>query len=123
MQCKPQFCALMSVAMFSSLGLPGLNGFIGEILIFKGSFGLVPVATAFASAGLLVTAAVFLRAMQKLFSGPLAASCENFQGLTTTEKICVIPATLLMLALGVFPQPLFELFNATMVSVASTFAP
>jgi NADH-quinone oxidoreductase subunit M len=122
MQCQPQFCALMSVAMFSSLGLPGLNGFIGEILIFKGSFGLVPVATAFAAIGLLITAAVFLRAMQKLFSGPLAASCENFPVLTTTEKIGVIPATLIMIFIGVYPQPVFQLFNATVAGMAKLFS-
>jgi len=42
MQCAPLLCGWMSVAMFSSLGLPGLNGFIGEFLIFKGSFALAP---------------------------------------------------------------------------------
>ena len=41
MQRTPLLCAWMSVAMFSSFGLPGLNGFIGEFLIFKGSFALV----------------------------------------------------------------------------------
>ena len=40
MQRTPLLCGWMSVAMFSSLGLPGLNGFIGEFLIFKGSFAL-----------------------------------------------------------------------------------
>jgi NADH-quinone oxidoreductase subunit M len=118
MQSRPQLCALMSVAMFSSLGLPGLNGFIGEILIFKGSFGMVPVATAFASLGLLMTAAVFMRAMQELFSGPLAAGCAEMPGMSTAEKIGVIPATLLMIALGVAPQPMFRLFNATVAGMA-----
>ena len=62
--------------MFSSLGLPGLNGFVGEFLIFKGSFALAAGYTAVAVLGLLITAIVFLRAMQSLFSGPLAESCE-----------------------------------------------
>ena len=123
MQRTPRLCALMSVAMFSSLGLPGLNGFIGEILIFKGSFGLVPVATAFAALGLLITAAVFLRAMQKLFSGPLADSCSEFPELTLHEKIVLVPVTLLMLALGVAPQFLFNLFNATVAALSANFVP
>jgi NADH-quinone oxidoreductase subunit M len=121
MQRTPVLCALMSVAMFSSLGLPGLNGFIGEILIFKGSFGLVPVATACASLGLLITAAVFLRAMQKLFSGPLAASCREMPDLTPVEKIRVIPVTIFMLALGIAPEPLFNIFNATVVEMSKLF--
>ena len=72
MQRTPLLCGWMSVAMFSSLGLPGLNGFVGEFLIFKGSFALAPAFTAVAVLGLLFTAITFLRAMQSLFSGPLA---------------------------------------------------
>src|SRR6266508_2958824 len=72
MQRTPLLCGWMSVAMFSSLGLPGLNGFIGEFLIFKASFAMAAAFTAIAVIGLLVTAIVFVRAMQALFSGPLA---------------------------------------------------
>src|SRR5438132_669365 len=74
MQRTPLLCGWMSIAMFSSLGLPGLNGFIGEFLIFKGSFAIAASFTAVAVIGLLVTAIVFARAMQALFSGPLAES-------------------------------------------------
>ena len=56
MQRAPLFCGWMSVAMFSSLGLAGLNGFIGEFLIFKGSFALAASFTAVAVLGLLFTA-------------------------------------------------------------------
>ncbi|MBI3879197.1 MAG: NADH-quinone oxidoreductase subunit M, partial [Verrucomicrobia bacterium] len=52
----PVFCGLMGIAVFSSLGLPGLNGFVGEFLIFKGAFPLAPWATALSVAGLLLTA-------------------------------------------------------------------
>src|SRR5207253_3503740 len=76
MQRTPILCGWMSVAMFSSLGLPGLNGFIGEFLIFKGSFAISASFTAIAVIGLLVTAIVFMRAMQALFSGPLAENCS-----------------------------------------------
>src|SRR4030095_17014832 len=56
MQRTPLLCGWMSVAMFSSLGLPGLNGFVGEFLIFKGSFAMAASFTAIAVIGLLVTA-------------------------------------------------------------------
>ncbi len=85
MQRTPLLCGWMSVAMFSSLGLPGLNGFIGEFLIFKGSFMLASVATSIAVLGLLFTAVTFLRAMQQLFSGPLAESCASFPDLLQRE--------------------------------------
>src|SRR5206468_1887395 len=83
----------------SSLGLPGLNGFIGEFLIFKGSFALAASFTAIAVIGLLVTAIAFARAMQTLFSGPLAESCRAFPDLLRSERLVVVPVTLLMFAI------------------------
>src|SRR5204862_4582514 len=87
MRRTPLLCGWMSVAVFSSLGLPGLNGFIGEFLIFKGAFAITAWATAIAVIGLLVTAIVFVSAMQSLFSGPLAESCSAFPDLSRGEKL------------------------------------
>ena len=104
--------------MFSSLGLPGLNGFIGEFLIFKGSFAMAAIFTAIAVIGLLVTAIVFMRAMQFLFSGPIAESCSTFPDLLRGEKFVVVPVTLLMFAIGIAPQFIFNIFNMTVVHMA-----
>ena len=117
MQRTPLLCGWMSVAMFSSLGLPGLNGFIGEFLIFKGSFALAASFTAVAVIGLLVTAIVFARAMQALFSGPLTESCSAFPDLGRTEKVVVVPVTLLMLAIGLAPQFVFNIINTTVIQM------
>ncbi|HEY2125297.1 MAG TPA: proton-conducting transporter membrane subunit, partial [Chthoniobacterales bacterium] len=122
MQRTPLLCGWMSVAMFSSLGLPGLNGFIGEFLIFKGSFAITASYTAVSVIGLLVTAIVFLRAMQSLFSGPLAENCAAFPDLLGREKLVVVPVTLLMFAIGIAPQFLFNIFNTTVVQMARFFA-
>ena len=108
--------------MFSSLGLPGLNGFIGEFLIFKGSFAITASFTAVAVIGLLVTAIVFIRAMQALFSGPLAESCSAFSDLLPTEQVAIIPVALLMFAIGLAPQFIFNIFNATIVQMAQLFS-
>src|SRR6266436_91737 len=118
MQRTPLLCGWMSVAIFSSLGLPGLNGFIGEFLIFKGSFAIAPGFAAIAVIGLLVTAIVFVRAMQSLFSGPLAESCSAFPDLLPGEKLVVVPITLLMFAVGIAPQFIFNIFNTTVVQMA-----
>ena len=121
MQRIPLLCGWMSVTMFSSLGLPGLNGFIGEFLIFKGSFALTGAFTAIAVIGLLVTAIVFARAMQSLFSGPLADSCSAFPDLLPGEKLVVVPVALLMFAIGIAPQFVFNIFNATVAQMAQLF--
>jgi len=122
MQRTPLLCGWMSVAMFSSLGLPGLNGFIGEFLIFKGSFAVAASFTAVAVIGLLVTAIVFMRAMQALFSGPLAENCSAFPDLQRSEKFVVVPVTLLMFAIGITPQFIFNIFNTTVVQMTRLFA-
>ncbi|MEY2500865.1 MAG: NADH-quinone oxidoreductase subunit [Verrucomicrobiota bacterium] len=122
MQRTPLLCGWMSVAMFSSLGLPGLNGFVGEFLIFKGSFSLATIPTAVAVLGLLFTAITFLRAMQLLFSGPLSDTCRAFPDLLGREKFVVIPVTLLMFAAGTAPQFLFNLFNGAVVQMTRLFA-
>jgi len=122
MQRTPLLCGWMSVAMFSSLGLPGLNGFVGEFLIFKGSFATAASFTAIAVLGLLFTAVTFMRAMQALFSGPLAESCGGFSDLVRGEKFVIVPVTLLMFTIGISPQFIFNIFNATVVQMARLFA-
>jgi len=122
MQRTPLLCGWMSVAMFSSLGLPGLNGFIGEFLIFKGSFAVAASFTAVAVIGLLVTAIVFARAMQALFSGPLTESCSAFPDLIGSEKLVVVPVTLLMFAIGIAPQFVFNIINTTAIQMTRLFA-
>jgi NADH-quinone oxidoreductase subunit M len=122
MQCAPFLCGWMSVAMFSSLGLPGLNGFIGEFLIFKASFAVAATFTAIAVLGLLFTAVTFMRAMQALFSGPSVATFSAFPDLRLGERFVVVPVTLLMFAIGIAPQFIFNIFNTTVAQMARLFA-
>jgi len=122
MQRAPLLCGWMSVAMLSSLGLPGLNGFIGEFLIFKGSFAIAASFTAVAVIGLLFTAVVFMRVMQSLFSGPFVENGVAFAELRPNEKWVIIPVTLLMFAIGIAPQFLFNIFNSTVVQMARLLA-
>ncbi len=111
----PVFCGLMGLALFSSLGLPGLNGFIGEFLIFKGVFPLVPWAAVLALPGLLVTAIFILTVIQKVWCGPLSEKWARFPDLTYNEGAVVFPATLLMFALGIWPQFIIAVINPTVV--------
>jgi NADH-quinone oxidoreductase subunit M len=122
MESAPLLCGWMSVAMFSSLGLPGLNGFIGEFLIFKASFAVTAIFTSIAVLGLLFTAVTFVRAMQALFSGPATDTTNAIVDLTRGEKFVVVPVTLLMFAIGLAPQFIFSIFNTTVVQMARLFA-
>lgn len=117
----PVFTGLMGVALFSSLGLPGLNGFVGEFLIFKGAFALAPWAAAAAVPGLLLTAIFLLTLMQRVFHGPLAPSWSGLADLTRGERLLWAPALVVMLGLGLYPQPVLALTNATLVALAGSW--
>lgn len=111
----PVLAGLMGIALFSSLGLPGLNGFPGEFLIFKGSFALAPLPTAFAAIGLFVTAVFLLTMIERVFTGPLDPGWLTFPDLTTAERLTVAPIIALMFVAGLFPQTLIALFNQTVL--------
>jgi NADH-quinone oxidoreductase subunit M len=113
----PVFCGLMGIALFSSLGLPGLNGFIGEFLIFKGAFSLVTWATALSALGLLLTAVFILTVLERVFNGPLNATWSKMPDLTLKERLVVAPALVLMFVLGVYPQLVLGVVNSTVVQM------
>jgi NADH-quinone oxidoreductase subunit M len=116
----PVFTGLMGIALFSSLGLPGLNGFVGEFLIFRGSFPLVTWATSLSVIGLLVTAIFILGILQRVFYGPLPETWASFPDLTLRERLALVPVIGLMFALGLYPQLILGVVNHTAMQMALT---
>jgi NADH-quinone oxidoreductase subunit M len=114
-QATPLLAGFMGIALFASLGLPGLNGFPAEFLIFKGVFPLSKWAAALAAIGLFVTATYILRIIHHVFNGPLSDSRTPVADLGFAERIVVIPAVFVMFALGFFPQALIGFYNSTIV--------
>jgi NADH-quinone oxidoreductase subunit M len=119
----PVFTGLMGVALFSSLGLPGLCNFVGEFLIFKGVFGLVPWAAVLALPGLMITAVFLLGLVQSVFNGPLNERWKGFRDLSIGERAALAPALGLMLAVGVYPDLVVRVFNRTMTGLVGGGAP
>lgn len=111
----PVFCGLMGVALFSSLGLPGLNGFVGEFLIFKGVFPLAPWAAGWSVLGLLVTAIFLLTILQRVFNGPLNEKWSKLPDLTLAERALVAAPVALMFVLGLWPRLVLDVINPTAV--------
>ena len=117
----PVLCGLMGIALFSSLGLPGLNGFVSEFLIFRGVFPLSWISGTIAVLGLLITAAVILTVIQRIFTGPLPQRWSNFADLSTGERLAIAPALILMLLLGLFPQLALSTVNATVTHLLASW--
>ena len=115
----PLFAGLCGIAMFSSLGLPGLNGFVGEFLIFRGVFGLVPWAAAIGCLGLFATAYFLLTFWQRVFHGPPGPGVASFRDLSGLEIVTLAPGVALMFVLGVWPQLLVGVFNPLVTAWAA----
>ncbi|MGD0095427.1 MAG: NADH-quinone oxidoreductase subunit M [Terracidiphilus sp.] len=111
----PVLAGLMGIALFSSLGLPGLNGFVGEFLIFRGVFSLAWVAATVSVLGLLVTATVILTVIQKVFWGLVAEHCENFPDLHHSERMALAPVIGLMFLVGLVPSLIVDSVNPTVL--------
>jgi len=113
----PVFCGLMGIALFSSLGLPGLNGFIGEFLIFRGVFPLATWTAALAVIGLLVTAIFILTILQRVFSGPLNERWSTMPDLSIGERLALLPPIAIMFVLGLYPQLVLGVIHSTVVKM------
>jgi len=113
----PVLAGLMGIALFSSLGLPGLNGFVGEFLIFRGVFSLAWVAATVSILGLLVTAVVILTVIQKVFSGPTPEHWASFPDLHHGERLAMAPVIGLMLLVGLLPQLILDSVNPTVINL------
>jgi len=111
----PVFSGLMGIAIFASLGLPGLNGFPAEFLIFKGAFPLAVRITSIAVLGLLMTAVFLLTILQKVFSGPVNPRWEKMADLTLTERLALAPVIALMFVLGLYPQLITGMVHGTVM--------
>lgn len=103
----PRFATLFAIGAFASLGLPAFSGFIAEFQVFTGSIATAP-ATALAVLGILITAALFLRALQQLFTGQTRGSSIGFGDLRHSEMWSVAPLLGLSLLIGVLPRPLLD---------------
>ena len=115
----PIFAGLCGISLFSSLGLPGLSGFVGEFLIFRGVFGLTPWAAGVACLGLLATALFLLTFWQRVLHGPAGRCAAGFKDLSVREILTLAPLIALMFVLGIWPQLLARLINPLVTAWAA----
>jgi NADH-quinone oxidoreductase subunit M len=109
----PRLAAVAVLASFASLGLPGLAGFVAEVQIFIGTFSVYPVLAAVGLIGLLITAALFLQFLQKVFFGELPDSRVGFADLDRREMVVLGSLTALIVIVGVDPRLLLDLIETT----------
>jgi NADH-quinone oxidoreductase subunit M len=110
----PVYSALMLIVTLSSMGLPGLNGFVGEFTILLGAWGagqpgaalVTPWFAGLAAVGVILAAVYILLMFQKLFLGPVTKDeNRNLPDLNWREVVTLLPLLVLIFWIGLYPKP------------------
>jgi NADH-quinone oxidoreductase subunit M len=104
----PIFSAAFMIVMLSSIGVPGLNGFVGEYLILIGAFMTARWYVVIAAAGVILAALYLLWAYQRVFHGEPDEANESFAELILKEAAVLLPFIGVIVFTGIYPKPMLE---------------
>ncbi|UCH61765.1 MAG: NADH-quinone oxidoreductase subunit M [Fidelibacterota bacterium] len=126
----PRYAAVFLIVTLASIGLPGLNGFVGEFLIIVGSFNTQPVAAIVAVVGVILSAIYLLWLVHRVFFGQPAVALsgigETGKGpklpdLTSREWAVMLPVLGMVIILGVYPQPFLKRIEPSVTTLVNTY--
>ena len=104
----PIFAAVFMVVMLSSIGLPGMNGFVGEFLALIGAFAAFKWWAIVAATGVIIAALYLLWAYQRVFHGPAEGDNADMPDLTWSEGAVILPFLVAIFFMGLYPKPVLE---------------
>lgn len=105
----------------TSLGLPGLSGFVSELLVFIGLFQTYPVAGILSVIGATITAIYILRLIAKVFFGSPSHEYTNKDGILKADTFSSLILTFFLFLLGLFPFPFIEAVDGSIVNILDLF--
>jgi NADH-quinone oxidoreductase subunit M len=111
-QVMPRYWGMTTIGFFAALGLPGMAGFVSEVLTLVGAYDAADprfkVLVVISTIGIVITAAFLLYAMQRVFLGNLNEKYKNYSDMTFREVFCQAPLLFLCVLLGVMPFLLLD---------------
>jgi NADH-quinone oxidoreductase subunit M len=124
----PWYAAVFVIITMSSIGVPGTNGFVGELMIILGTFVSLPLGShgrlqaILASLGVILAAVYMLSVVQKTFFGPLTnPKNRNLPDLNVRESIALAPLVALVFVLGLFPNIVVEPMKESVATVLDRY--
>jgi len=116
----PVYGGILIFTSMASLGLPGLNGFISEFLVVRGSWPIFTLYTALAMIGLLFTGAYILKGIKQVLHGPLNEKwIGHLTEINPREIFVIAPLMVLMLWIGVWPAWILDVINRAVLALLS----
>jgi NADH-quinone oxidoreductase subunit M len=110
----PAFTAVFLIVTLSSIGLPGLNGFVGEFLILVGTFRINALYAVLAMLGIILAAVYMLWMFQRVMFGPVTEDANRrLPDLTPREVAVLVPILILIVWIGIYPQPFLRTTEAS----------
>lgn len=112
----PVYTAIVAIAFFASLGLPGLSGFISEAFVFLGAFSVdsIRVITIISTSGILLTAAYMLWTLQRIFFGKMNEKWADLTDINKLELFTLVPLAVIVILFGVWPSPMLDMMNTSL---------
>ena len=128
-QLLPRFSTVFIIVVLASIGLPGLNGFVGEFLIIIGSYPTQPVGAIIAALGVVLSAVYLLWLVHRVFYGPPSEKLKRIaeeagempRDLTRREWAVMLPILALIIWIGVYPKPMLERIEPAVNSVVTQY--
>ena len=110
----PVFATCFMIVTLSSIGLPGLNGFVGEFLILLGTFKVNVTYAVIAALGVILSAVYMLWMFQRVMFGAITKEAnKSLKDLSPRELIVLIPLILFIIQIGVYPKPYLSRMEPT----------
>ncbi len=119
----PEYSAIMGLAFFASLGLPGLAGFISEFMVFSGAFPVFTLYTIISATSVIITAAYYLWAIHRMFLGKLNPAYKGYPDLNWRERLSLYPLGAIAIFLGFYPQAILKVINTTLHALIQNIRP
>jgi len=110
----PIYTGVTALAFFASMGLPGLSGFISEVLVLLGAWERYQVLAMIGASGIILTAGYFLWTMQRVYLGPPNEKYHDLPEINGRELFTLVPLGIIVVVLGVYPHAVLDLISSTL---------
>jgi NADH-quinone oxidoreductase subunit M len=119
----PLYTGVSALALFASMGLPGLSGFVSEVLVLLGAWQRYPVLTIFGASGVVLTAGYLLWAIQRVYLGAVNEKYKALPEINGRELFTLAPLGAIVIILGVYPRAMLDLLSASLDQLSKVVIP